>query len=171
MNTHYKLAYINNTIQIIDKELKNTEKEIKNHHDPDTFGVIDKYEEIIGIGFTVCQTFLSSVCGGRNKRELLPLPPFHSSGMSYAQITNACANFWKHNEEWNKESIGKREKYTIEIFENLNIDVWESYLIFNSFYELLGPTGTFSKLLEYLSDWSSGEVLRSLTSTKSTGSF
>lgn len=154
MNTHYKLAYIGNILNIINQELDVCSEEIKKHHDPDTFGLIDKYEEIAGIGFTTCQTFIAAVCRGEKKRTLLSYPPYHPCGMSYAQITNACANFWKHKEEWCEDSLGKREQNIIKMFEKLNIDIWSSYPILNALYELVGTQGNFSNLLKYLNEWS-----------------
>lgn len=123
------------------------------HSDPDTFGLIDQYEQFLGVGFAICQTFLSSVHEGENKRDAFLKGPYHSSGKSYAQITNACANYWKHNDEWNKTDLTKQAEGTIKIFKNLSVDVWEPYPLSNIFDILLAEDGSFIELLNYLNLW------------------
>lgn len=151
---HYRYVHISNIIRIIDDELLLGEKDIKEHHDPDMFGLIDKQEQLLGIGFTVCQTFLASVCQGKNKIKTLSLPPLHKCGHSYAEITNACANYWKHIEEWSEESIGRREGYVIDLLKKLDADVWADYPLSNAFYVLVGSEGKFEDLLSNLNSWS-----------------
>ena len=151
---YYKHCHIGNIIQVIDNELKVCKNEIKRSPDPDAFGLIDKQEQILGIGFALCQTFISSVCSDGNKIKMLSFPPFHKSGQSFAEITNACANYWKHIDEWKMESVGKREKYVIKVFNKLNVDIFGYYPISNAFCELVDSDGTFMNLFEYLNEWS-----------------
>jgi len=153
IKTHYNLAFISNTLEPIDLALANYKIEISKHPDPDTFGIIDQYEQFYGIGFAICQTFLASVHKGENKCVVFKEGPFHSTGKSYAEITNACANYWKHNNEWDKHRLSKQAKATVEVFEKLSVDVWGSYPLSNMFNALLGENATFKELLSYLNSW------------------
>jgi hypothetical protein len=154
MKTHFNLVYISNTIAPVDLALENYRSEIADHPDPDTFGLIDQYEQFLGVGFAVCQTFLSSVHKGENKGAAFLKGPFHSSGKSYAQITNACANYWKHNDEWDKTNLSNQAKRTVGVFEHLSVDVWGSYPLSEMFYALVGENGFFMELLNHLNSWS-----------------
>ncbi len=154
VNTHYKFGYIRRTIESIELTLKNFEIEITTHPDPDGCGLFDQYEQFLGIGFAIYQTFLSSVHkGDNNKGEAFQKGPLHSSGKSYAQIINACANYWKHHEEWDKANLKKSAKITINIFEHLSVDVWSFYPLSQMFCILVGQKGSFSELLNYLNCW------------------
>ena len=147
------MAPIINTIGPIDTALENYRSDISDHPDPDTFGLIDEYEQFLGIGFAICQTFLSSVHKGNNKDTVFLEGPFHSSGKSYAQITNACANYWKHNDEWDKASLSNQAKGTVAVFNHLSVDAWGSYPLSEMFYALVGEKGTFRELLDRLNSW------------------
>ena len=158
MKTHFNLAYFRNTIVPIDMALENYSSEIATHPDPDTFGLIDQYEQFLGIGFAVCQTFLSSIHRGKDKGATFVKGPFHSSGKSYAQIVNACANYWKHNDEWDNCNLSNQARGTIEVFSHLSVDVWGSYPLSEMFHALVGEKGTFTGLLIHLNNWSN-EIL------------
>jgi hypothetical protein len=153
MKSHFNLVYIKNVIEPIDIALDSYRDEIAKHSDPDTFGIIDQYEQFLGIGFAICQSFLSSVHKGKNKGMVFVKGSTHSSGKSYAQITNACANYWKHNDEWVEANLSNQAKSTITIFSQLSVNVWESYPLSNMFTILLGENGSFGELLIYLNGW------------------
>lgn len=153
MKTHYNLVFISNILDPIDLALASYRVEIPEHPNPDTFGLIDEYEQFYGIGFAICQTFLASVHKGENKFVAFKKGFFHSTGKSYAEITNACANYWKHSDEWDKTKLSKQAKATTEVFEKLSVDVWGTYPLSNMFYVLLGENATFKELLSYLNGW------------------
>ena len=155
MKTHYNLVYVKNIIQPTDKELSLIEKAIDESEDPDSFGIIDNYEQMAGIGFTVCQTFLTSVHRGKNKAASFKAGPYHSNGKSYALITNACANYWKHNDEWENGSLSNQAKLTIEAVESLGVDIWSSYPLSQAVNALCvnGKQNIFTELLDKLNLW------------------
>jgi hypothetical protein len=156
MKTHYKLNYTINLVGVLDKELSIMLKETQCNDDPDSHGLLDQYEQIHGLGFAVCQTFLTSVHKGKNKSGSFSVGPYHSSGKSYAQITNACANYWKHNDEWERTSLSGQSIGTIEVIESLGIDVWSSYPLSEVFGVLFSSNqeATFAQLLHFLNQWS-----------------
>lgn len=155
MKTHYNLVYTKNIVRPIDKELSLIEQAITESEDPDSFGVIDNYEQMVGIGFAVCQTFLASVHMGKNKLASFNRPPYHPCGKSYALITNACANYWKHNDEWETNNLSKQANLTIEVIESLGIDIWSSYPLSQAIHALsvTDKQNPFSELLGKLNLW------------------
>jgi hypothetical protein len=153
MKTHFNLLHIRNALAPIDLALENYRIDIADHDDPDTNGIIDQYEQFLGIGFAICQTFLSSVHKGEMKGAVFLEGPFHSSGKTYAQITNACANYWKHNEEWDRSNLSKQAKGTISMFDNLSVNVWGSYPLSEMFHALIGEKSSFIELLSHLNSW------------------
>ena len=155
MKTHYNLANVKNIIQPIDNELLLIEAEIQKSGDPDSFGIIDHFEQMAGVGFAVCQTFLASVHRGKHKAASFKVGPFHSNGKSYALITNACANYWKHNDEWEKSNLSKQANMTIEVIRSLGIDIWSSYPLSQAIQTLsiTDKKNFFSELLGKLNEW------------------
>ncbi len=153
MKSHFNLVFVKNIIEPIDVAIESYKVDMTSHPDPDSFGLFDQYEQFLGIGFTVCQFFLSSVHKGKNKGSVFLKGPFHSSGKSYAQITNACANYWKHNEEWNRTNLSSQAKGTLKVFEQLSVNAWDSYPLSQVFDTLLGNHGSFRELLIELNSW------------------
>jgi hypothetical protein len=90
---------------------------------------------------------------GENKGAVFLKGPFHSSGKSYAEITNACANYWKHSDEWDKTNLSNLAKRTIGVFKHLSVDVWGAYPLSEMFYALFGENGSFLELLNHLNSW------------------
>lgn len=105
------------------------------------FGVFDHAEHITGLGFVVCQTYLSTVYGilGFRKADALNLGPRHSSGQSIAEIINHAANFWKHNSEWVLGSDSQRKKYIENSFELLGYPLETDYPLSGVLTELTSP--------------------------------
>lgn len=154
MGGHYNLVYLKRTLKPIDDLLTSVVEDIGSCEDPDGFGLLDQYEQYLGIGFVICQTFLSSVHQGKNKGDFFSCGPFHSNGQSYAHITNACANYWKHNEEWDQAALRHQTRGTISVFEGLSVDVWKSYPLSEVFHLVVGENGSFIDLLGLLDRWS-----------------
>ena len=57
-------------------------------------------------GFVVMQQYLieTIIHTGLEKSEVYKLDPVHSSGDSVVSIICSCANWWKHEAEW--ENLG-----------------------------------------------------------------
>lgn len=122
--------------------------------DPDQFGIYDDYEHILGLGFVACQTYISSKLRGKSKSQVLSLGPKHRCNQTFAAITNACANYWKHHDEWERASLRDDAKKTISILQAMGADVWSSYPTSNIMQVLIAPhTPRFKNLLPFLKQW------------------
>lgn len=156
MPSHWNWSFTRNIIKPIASNLEKLTEDMQECIDPDSFGLIDEYESMLGIGFAVCQTFLTSVHQGENKSEWFQEGPFHKNGMSYALITNTAANYWKHHEEWNQNQLTGIAKNNIKLMNNLGVDVWKSYPLCDLMYELRDDSDQciFFPLLDKLNEWS-----------------
>jgi len=125
-----------------------------NSEDPDQFGVYDKCEHILGFGFVARQTYIASKPKGKLKFQALSCGPKHRSNQPFAVVTNACANYWKHHDEWEKTSLKENAKKTISILEAMGADVWSSYPTSSTMHTLLAPhKPRFKNLLPFLKQW------------------
>lgn len=146
---------------VVDSELDRIALEARNSENPDLLGVYDEFEHVLGLGFVACQTYIVSKLKGKvskrkgkNKTQLLSLGPMHRSQQSFALVINACANYWKHHDEWDGASLGNREKTTISVLEKMGADVWSEYPTSKVMHALLSPhEKRFKKLLPFLKQW------------------
>ncbi len=141
------LQLIDSRVSKIDISIKKAQRE---SIDPDALGLCDQGEYYIGLGFTVCQKYISSSCGVLKikKGKALQIGPFHESGVPIVKIINAVANYWKHKDEWediveicniDKEFLGiayryyenltAQEKRTIDTIET--VTPWATYTCSN----------------------------------------
>ena len=138
----------------VDAELDRIDAQAVKSEDPDQFGVYDQYEHILGLGFVACQTYITSKLRGRKKSQVLGLGPRHRCDQTFAAITNACANYWKHHDEWERASLRDDAKQTISILQAMGADVWSSYPASNTMQVLLAPHAPrFKNLSPFLKQW------------------
>jgi len=134
--------------------LDRIDTEAKYSDDPDQFGIYDKYEYVLGLGFVTCQTYIASKHKGKNKFQALNTGPKHRSEQTFAVVINACANYWKHHDEWERTSLNKNAKNTINILEKMGADVWSSYPTSNAMHALIEPhKPRFKNILPFLKQW------------------
>jgi hypothetical protein len=155
----YDLDLLQNLIHIIDQHLDRIIKEAMQVDDPDGLGYFDNAEQITGLGFVACQTYLSSVCGHIKieKRKALAVGPFHSSGQSKAQIINHAANYWKHNSEWVFDKNNKQKKFVEEAFESVGFPIDTDYPLSGVLTEVVFPDDArFESVIKVLEAWKDG---------------
>ncbi len=79
----------------------------------------------VGIGFVVCQKFLTSVYGlySLEKTTALDVGPRHSEKYTKAQLVNHAANYWKHRDEWDleRDTRGRSQLSQMIVATKLNI--------------------------------------------------
>ena len=155
----YDLSLLQNLIHSIDEHLEYVIKASVQVDDPDSLGYFDNAEQITGLGFVACQTYLSSVCGYLKieKRKALSFWPFHSSGQSKVQIINHAANYWKHNSEWVFEKNSKQKEFVEEAFELVGFPINTDYPLSGVLTEVAFPDGaTFKSIIKVLETWKAG---------------
>jgi hypothetical protein len=91
-----------NYLKLLDSELIRINIAITESKDPDSDGLCDSGEYIIGNGLVAIQHYLKSVhCLSRGKASVaFNTPPFVKDDVTFASALNCGANYWKHQEEW-----------------------------------------------------------------------
>lgn len=95
-------AFLRRFLNQLDTDLKRVNTEISVSTDPESDGLCDYGEFLIGSGFVAIQRYMTvamSVCG-IDRKKALSLPPQVNETTTYAEALNALANYWKHSEEW-----------------------------------------------------------------------
>jgi len=116
---------------------------------------LDDVESLMGLGFVACQQFLVSTYRrfGDDKWVLLAKGPQHLSGVSYAKVVNAAANFWKHQGEWVAGSEGGQEASTRAVLDKL-FSTRKEYVLGNVLRALVKPEDArFARLVPWLERW------------------
>lgn len=164
--------FLKRYLEILDKELHQIIISIKNSSDPDSDGLCDYGEYIIGQGFLAIQTYLNKTYPYTDLKKgySLNLRPYFKS-VSYANIINAGANYFKHQDEWDiwavinkdRNALGDQAKRTVEIIEA--ITPWSDYTLSNLLAELLdNPLDLIeikiSKILPYVTEWRNNVALK-----------
>jgi hypothetical protein len=152
----YDLSFLQNLVHIIDQHLKHINTEAAQVDDPDSLGYFDNMEQIIGLGFVACQTYLSSVYSYLKieKKRALAVGPYHSSGQSKAQLINHAANYWKHNSEWVFDKNSKQRMFVEKAFESVGFPVNTDYPLLGILAEVALPeNAAFEPVISVLEAW------------------
>lgn len=140
------LPFLVTLLELLDTRLIQIQLAIEASTDPDSDGLFDRGEYLIGIGFIACQRYLASTYGplGVKKHVALDCGPHESGGASFAQIVHATANFAKHFDEWDFSSAVFRDRAglqtnqleTIRVIET--VTNWADYTCSNVLAGLVG---------------------------------
>jgi hypothetical protein len=73
MMLDFDLDFLRDAVALVDASLERLDREAKASPDPDTFGIFEQMEYLIGFGFVACQTYATAVAGRSkiSKREAL----------------------------------------------------------------------------------------------------
>lgn len=143
-------------------ELSKVTTSIKQSFDPDSDGLCDYGEYLIGLGFLSIQVYVSSTwpLSGVNKDNALFKTAPYIDDISFVSVVHSAANYFKHEGEWWDKNISKNAmnlaKKTIERIESI-VDE-KNYVLSNLLCYLLGDPDELneiklSKLLPYLIEW------------------
>ncbi|MBT3189595.1 MAG: hypothetical protein HN736_02815 [Anaerolineae bacterium] len=150
------LNLIKNLIQTIDQPLTQIIQESMQVNDADSFGYFDRAEHITGLGFTACQTYITSVYGYLKieKRTALSIGPTYSESLMKVQIINHAANYWKYNSEWTFDKNKRQRKYVEDAFETVGFPVSTDYPLSGILTEMASPDSVgFEAIIEMLEIW------------------
>lgn len=88
MVVDFNLDFLKSAAALVDASLDRLDRESIASPDPDTFGIFDEAEYLIGFGFVACQTYLTAIASQSTlkgkKHEALALGPLHRTGQSIA---------------------------------------------------------------------------------------
>ena len=136
----------------LDALLDDVQREIHESPDPDSFGVFDRGEALIGLGFVACQNYLVA------RKKLRPKStydsgPLHSSQYYIARIINEGANYWKHHPEWphDESQFSTFQQRTVNVLKD--VGVWQHDYKLSNLLTEIASTMSFTSLLGQLDQW------------------
>lgn len=133
------LANMEKLLALIDGELLSIDYLIKKSADPDSEGLFDRGEYLLGVALTAIQQYISCTYAQFkiSKPDALCLPPNIKPNLTLVTALNAGANFWKHRDEWGIRAVVFRDinslvpqaRRTIKAIETLT--PWDDYTLSN----------------------------------------
>ena len=151
----FDLSCLNDAAALVDSKLELLDQRAKQSLDPDSDGIYDRAEYLVGFGLVACQTYLTASISmsGRDRDGALNLGPSHECGHSVAKLVNAVANYWKHAPEWTYP-LSRREQATADLIGSLGVDIDRSYVMVNALSEIVRPCEhRIRYVLPLLSQW------------------
>lgn len=176
------LLYLKYFLELIDREILDIYEKIKVSADPDSDGLCDKGEYIIGYGFIAIQRYMISTSPKTSltKKEAFQLGGKIKNNISIAQAIDAGANYAKHQPEWPfivnyeepqegsflspikvnyTESIFEQEEFGRKTFKTIqNITPYAPYTLSNLLFEIQTRTSRnknlcFRSLIPTIENW------------------
>ncbi|MEP1551770.1 MAG: hypothetical protein ABJJ44_13670 [Paraglaciecola sp.] len=101
----------------VEKKLTLINNSIQKSSDPESDGLCDHSEYLIGAGFVILQQQLHESLTLINPppKNAFKLGPLFAQDLYIAEVINSCANYWKHEPEWvgkNYNQFTSHQKYT-----------------------------------------------------------
>ncbi len=95
-------GHLEKFLRIVDYELSEIQSRIDKSKDPDSDGLLDLGEYMIGYGFIAIQRYITSTYPQTPLRGRDRLKRGHQlkNGLHLIEALNAGANYWKHEPEW-----------------------------------------------------------------------
>ncbi len=120
------IRFVDSRVDVVNKLYKeNTQVKLPGYQqDMIVDETIDNVEFEVGVGFVVCQRFLTSIYGlyGLDKKKALNAGPAYCDNYSKAELVNHAANYWKHRDEWDKNNNKNRENKIKEALKSVGAD-------------------------------------------------
>jgi len=118
---------------------------------------LEQTDYLAGLGFVACQQFISAThpLSELGRTKALHVGPRTSWGFPFAELANAAANHWKHSEEDELVSGGKKSKRTRKTIEKSGIVVDDEPYVCRELLRKLSDDSEkpFSVLASLARDW------------------
>lgn len=173
------LGHLSIFIKMIDRELLDLQSKISSSQCPDSDGLFDRGEYLIGFGFVAIQRYVTETKQERGKLEgNIFRYGFKLHGdLFLVEAINAGANYWKHEPEWpfdvefgnsNAEALTtisvKRDGQNLTSIQRKTFDIvtkltpYADYTLANLLAEIIEQTSKspcllFEPLLPYVAQW------------------
>ncbi|MGI3164016.1 hypothetical protein [Pseudooceanicola sp. 200-1SW] len=100
----YEFGLLTRILALLDVELLRTTTAMRSSPDPESDGLCDLGEFLIGSGFIAAQRYLNAtrVDFGLSKAEAYEHPPLFRAPITVAQAINTISNYWKHFADWDE---------------------------------------------------------------------
>jgi hypothetical protein len=156
----YDLNMLVDVLEVIDQQLAKVGDGWEDQELADQFGVFNRAEHIVGLGFVACQAYLTATYGFLkvDKCKALDLGPVyqtgHGGGQRIVRIVNDAANFWKHHDEWHRDESSARQQKIRESFTAMGFPDDPEYPLSGILSKLAAPEVTaFKPLAAGLTVW------------------
>lgn len=105
-----ELFFLESSLTALEVTFSEVMKSIKKYdQDLDSSGLLDEAEFLVGLGFTICQRYITGTLGwikltgtDINKTKALAVGDIVKNNITYVAAINSGANYWKHSDEWVK---------------------------------------------------------------------
>lgn len=97
-----KISELSDLLALLDSRLEQLSKQTETSGDADGFGIFERAEYFIGVGFVAMQQYIIDTMykSSISKRDALNLGSVTALGSTHISIINSAANWWKHESEW-----------------------------------------------------------------------
>ena len=157
----YELPLLMRCLKIFDLELREIVSKIELSSNPESDGLYDAGESVIGHALVATQHYLTSVRSGLKLKQkaAFSVGPTVADGVFIAEALNAAANYWKHHEEWYAELQDSPDGHlsghgmaTRAVLEK--VVPWSDYTCSNFLAAVLGGDNfELSRLLPLIVQW------------------
>ena len=159
----YELGLLTRILALLDVELSRVSAAIDESCDPESDGLCDLGEFLIGSGFVAMQRYINTIRAdfGLSKKSYNN-PPMLNINISVVGAINALSNYWKHCADWDKRERDGGNPAT----ENGSADTIKSleylgdlgdYPCANALALMLpGQSLELSNTLKFLTEWRDG---------------
>ena len=150
-----EIIRLSELLAMLDEKIFKIDSLISSSVDPESDGLLDRGEYFIGIGFVAIQQHLldTLLFTGVSKSEAYKLGASHSTGISYINLINSAANWWKHEAEWS--NAGEVPRNGTKTFEHVySISNSTDYALSSVLASICGTENlALSEILPYLTEW------------------
>ena len=98
----YEYDLLVKILALLDVELRRVNDDIEASQDPESDGLYDLGEFLIGSGFVAIQRYLNTTRAGLglSKRQAYGMKPKLNEHITTVRAINAISNYWKHCADW-----------------------------------------------------------------------
>lgn len=142
-------------LELLDQKLYMIQTLISQSNDSDSDGLCDTGEYFIGVGFVAIQQYLVDTLTftGLDKRDAFKLGRFYSEGITFIDLFNSAANWWKHEAEWfDKGEVPKIGENTFNHVKTVAKS--DGYELSNVLASICGSSNlSIAAVMPYLKEW------------------
>ncbi len=153
---HMGIVLLQNVFKFVDEQRAILDgfitRDMEQEGDSGFFGYEDYFA---GVGFAAGQRYITSVLGAfkMKKQQGLSIGPVFAPGVTYADLINAAANYWKHSDEWDFDDLKGQQRATRDIIVSAGVTVGVNECVASNVFHRLGLRA-FAELVPVLSKWS-----------------
>lgn len=99
----YEFGLLEKILALLDTELSKVNSAIGEAQDPESEGLFDLGEFLIGSGLVAVQRYLNAARADLGfARDAYDRPPMFNQNITTVRAINAIANYWKHCSDWDE---------------------------------------------------------------------